>query len=97
MLTPRNSTSAHTFLIPPPNVQKPFLIGPKLSYPNAAAMGSGKKEAARRERQGVNRDAMKNVKTKGENFYRCVPRPSRVSATRTKLTRLARRQQRQKG
>ncbi|KEF53848.1 uncharacterized protein A1O9_10250 [Exophiala aquamarina CBS 119918] len=33
-------------------------------------MGSRKKEAARRERQGVSTDGMANVKTKGENFYR---------------------------
>ena len=34
------------------------------------AMGSGKKEAARRERQGKAGDGLDNVKTKGENFYR---------------------------
>jgi hypothetical protein len=33
-------------------------------------MGSGKKEAARRERQGKIGDGMGNVKVKGENFYR---------------------------
>ena len=33
-------------------------------------MGSGKKEAARKERQGKVGDGMNNVKTKGENFYR---------------------------
>ncbi|KAK5050741.1 GTPase required for pre-60S ribosomal subunit nuclear export and maturation [Exophiala bonariae] len=33
-------------------------------------MGARKKEAARRERQGVSTDGMANVKTKGENFYR---------------------------
>lgn len=33
-------------------------------------MGSGKKEAARRERQGKTSDGMGNVRTKGENFYR---------------------------
>jgi nuclear GTP-binding protein len=33
-------------------------------------MGSGKKEAARRERQGKTNDGMSNVKVKGENFYR---------------------------
>jgi nuclear GTP-binding protein len=33
-------------------------------------MGSGKKEAARRERQGKTGDGLDNVKTKGENFYR---------------------------
>ncbi|KAJ9198397.1 hypothetical protein DTO166G4_2182 [Paecilomyces variotii] len=33
-------------------------------------MGTGKKEATRRERQGKNNDGMSNVRTKGENFYR---------------------------
>ena len=33
-------------------------------------MGTGKKEAARRERQGKTGDGLGNVKTKGENFYR---------------------------
>ncbi len=33
-------------------------------------MGTGKKEAARKERQGKVGDSMNNVKTKGENFYR---------------------------
>src|SRR2546423_6911028 len=33
-------------------------------------MGSGKKEAARRERQGKTGDGLDNVKIKGENFYR---------------------------
>jgi len=36
-------------------------------------MGSGKKEAARKERQGKTDDGMGNVKVKGENFYRSVP------------------------
>ncbi|KAK7707402.1 GTPase required for pre-60S ribosomal subunit nuclear export and maturation [Botryosphaeria dothidea] len=33
-------------------------------------MGTGKKEATRKERQGKTGDGMGNVKTKGENFYR---------------------------
>jgi len=33
-------------------------------------MGTGKKEAARKIRQGKVGDGMGNVKTKGENFYR---------------------------
>ncbi|KAG9783900.1 nuclear/nucleolar GTP-binding protein, partial [Aureobasidium melanogenum] len=33
-------------------------------------MGARKKEASRRERQGVSSDGMGNVKVKGENFYR---------------------------
>lgn len=35
-------------------------------------MGSGKKEAARREREGQANDNSGNVKVKGENFYRYV-------------------------
>lgn len=35
-----------------------------------AKMGSGKKEAARKERQGKTNNGMGNVKVKGENFYR---------------------------
>lgn len=35
-------------------------------------MGSGKKEATRKERQGKVGDGMGNVKVKGENFYRYV-------------------------
>lgn len=35
-------------------------------------MGSGKKEAARKVRQGKVGDGMANVKVKGENFYRFV-------------------------
>jgi nuclear GTP-binding protein len=33
-------------------------------------MGTHKKEARRKERQGQTGDGMNNVKTKGENFYR---------------------------
>ena len=33
-------------------------------------MGTGKKEATRREKEGKKDDGMRNVKTKGENFYR---------------------------
>jgi hypothetical protein len=35
-------------------------------------MGTHKKEANRKERQGKTGDGMGNVKTKGENFYRYV-------------------------
>ena len=38
----------------------------------AVRMGTGKKEAARKTRQGKVGDGMANVKVKGENFYRCV-------------------------
>ena len=33
-------------------------------------MGTGKKEATRRQRQGKVGDGMANVRVKGENFYR---------------------------
>jgi hypothetical protein len=42
---------------------KVFIIG-------SSTMGTGKKEAARKERQGKTGDGMGNVKVKGENFYR---------------------------
>lgn len=35
-------------------------------------MGTGKKEATRKVRQGKTGDGLGNVKVKGENFYRCV-------------------------
>jgi nuclear GTP-binding protein len=35
-------------------------------------MGTGKKEAQRKIRQGKVNDGMANVKVKGENFYRYV-------------------------
>jgi hypothetical protein len=35
-------------------------------------MGTGKKEASRKVRQGKVSDGMSNVKVKGENFYRYV-------------------------
>lgn len=38
--------------------------------PNINTMGTGKKEATRRTRQGKTGDGMGNVKVKGENFYR---------------------------
>jgi len=41
-------------------------------------MGTGKKEATRKERQGKNGDGMGNVRTKGENFYRYVKPSSDV-------------------
>jgi nuclear GTP-binding protein len=42
-------------------------------------MGTGKKEAARRERQGKADDGMGNVRTKGENFYRYVERKRTIT------------------
>lgn len=37
---------------------------------SVTVMGSGKKEANRKVRQGKTGDGMSNVKMKGENFYR---------------------------
>lgn len=39
-------------------------------FSSNSTMGTQKKEAARRERQGKTGDGMGNVKVKGENFYR---------------------------
>lgn len=41
-------------------------------------MGTQKKEANRKERQGKTGDGMGNVKVKGENFYRYVCHAARV-------------------
>lgn len=43
---------------------------PRPTSANFFAMGTGKKEATRRERQGKGGDGLNNVRTKGENFYR---------------------------
>lgn len=52
------------------------LTSPFIFQPTTAIMGTGKKEAARKVRQGKPNDGMGNVKTKGENFYRYVqPQP----------------------
>ncbi|KAL4960439.1 putative GTPase NOG2 [Aspergillus stella-maris] len=42
-------------------------------------MGTGKKEATRRERQGKVGDGMSNVRTKGENFYRDAKKVKRLN------------------
>ena len=56
----------------------------------AFKMGTGKKEAARKERQGKVGDGMSNVKTKGENFYRYEKRLLlTLSATHWRLLRSA--------
>jgi hypothetical protein len=47
-------------------------------------MGTGKKEATRKVRQGKVGDGMENVKVKGENFYRYVV-PSRRNPPTTTL------------
>lgn len=52
------------------------LLPPKIfvlaSKPKNFIMGTGKKEASRRVRQGKTGDGMGNVRVKGENFYRYV-------------------------
>ena len=45
---------------------------PPLPTQQPYTMGTGKKEANRKIRQGKVGDGMANVKTKGENFYRFV-------------------------
>jgi hypothetical protein len=55
-------------------------------------MGTGKKEASRKEREGKPKDGMGNVKTKGENFYRYVQLPSKAPAViLTMITAMPRR------
>lgn len=54
-------------------------------------MGTGKKEATRRERQGKDNDGMGNVRTKGENFYRSAKRVKTLNMYKEgKATRNAR-------
>ncbi len=48
---------------------QPFFFSPILR-PASFKMGTGKKEATRRVRQGKTGDGMANVHVKGENFYR---------------------------
>jgi hypothetical protein len=57
-------------------------------------MGTGKKEAARRERQGKTSDGMANVKVKGENFYRYVTRTSMTKECCVNWTAAMRRRSR---
>ncbi|KAL9080541.1 MAG: hypothetical protein Q9157_000683 [Trypethelium eluteriae] len=45
-------------------------------------MGTGKKESARRERQGKTNDGMGNVKVKGENFYRSAKKVRNLNIVR---------------
>ena len=55
-------------------------------------MGTGKKEASRKEREGKPKDGMGNVKTKGENFYRYVQLLSKALAVMlTMITAMPRR------
>lgn len=42
-------------------------------------MGTGKKEASRRQRQGKTGDGMANVKVKGESFYRDAKRVKQLN------------------
>lgn len=44
-------------------------------------MGTFKKEAARRSRQGKAGDGLGNVRVKGENFYRYVPNHNSFPST----------------
>lgn len=46
---------------------------------NTLKMGTGKKEATRKEKQGKTSDGMSNVKTKGENFYRSAKKAKTLS------------------
>jgi hypothetical protein len=62
---PPNHTTTFPHLLPTTQQRR------SLSH---ATMGTGKKEAARKERQGKTGDGMANVKVKGENFYRYVMR-----------------------
>jgi len=63
--------------------RRPQHLSPLQHHPSAhrtvphtptVKMGTGKKEATRRERQGKTNDGMSNVRTKGENFYRSAKR-----------------------
>jgi hypothetical protein len=67
----------HASTFPPPFASRSFfLASPRfLAFDRHknAKMGTGKKEATRRTREGKTGDGMGNVKTKGENFYRYVP------------------------
>lgn len=56
--------------------QEPFNLQLRICAPTAA-MGTGKKEANRKIKQGKVGDGMANVKTKGENFYRYFSSPPR--------------------
>lgn len=60
-------------------------------------MGSGKKEANRKERQGKTGDGMGNVKVKGENFYRYAQQRHCVETAHMKTPPLTHPQLCQKG
>jgi hypothetical protein len=49
-----------------------FPAKPTAHCAETSVMGTGKKEASRKVRQGKVGDGMANVKVKGENFYRYV-------------------------
>ena len=66
-------------LVLPSTFFRQALTYPLIFHTTTAAMGTGKKEAARKVRQGKPDDGMANVKTKGENFYRYV-QPQRKSS-----------------
>ncbi len=54
----------------PLTLLRTVLLFPQFSGQLQSNMGTGKKEATRRVRQGKTGDGMANVHTKGENFYR---------------------------
>ena len=56
----------------------PLLNPTKISKLPPRAMGTGKKEAQRKIRQGKIGDGMANVKVKGENFYRSAKKAKRL-------------------
>jgi hypothetical protein len=47
-----------------------FAVRDRAQKARSLKMGTAKKEASRKVRQGKVSDGMGNVKTKGENFYR---------------------------
>jgi hypothetical protein len=60
------SSKKKSSLLPFPNTSSSsFLV-----HSNTTIMGTGKKEATRRVRQGKTGDGLGNVRVKGENFYR---------------------------
>jgi hypothetical protein len=52
------------------SIQGSLVVVVVVLHDSTANMGSGKKEANRKERQGLTGDGMANIKLKGENFYR---------------------------
>jgi nuclear GTP-binding protein len=61
--------SARLFLSCPEQLSSPNQNFLRIAH-QQLKMGTGKKEASRKVRQGKVGDGMANVKVKGENFYR---------------------------